>query len=169
MKHKIKATLLQIYHHAIHNRVDEAKNLLMRGLFHQLIVKQHITNKVLYNRAVIQVGLSAFRLGQFDLANEILTEVCQTPKLKESLAQGVSNMRQQEKTREEENEEKKRQVPTHLHINLETLDCVYMTTSMFLEIPNITVNKFVVQKHVINKNFRKLMEQYDMRGMQFLP
>jgi len=34
--------------------------------------------------------------------------VCQTPKLKESLAQGVSNMRQQEKTREEENEEKKR-------------------------------------------------------------
>jgi len=63
MKHKIKATLLQIYHHAIHNRVAEAKNLLMRGLFHQLIVKQHITNKVLYNRAVIQVGLSAFRLG----------------------------------------------------------------------------------------------------------
>ena len=59
---------------------------------------------------------------------------------------------------QKEVEEKKRQMPAHLHINLETLDCVYMTTSMFLEIPNITVNKFVVQRHVINKNFRKLME-----------
>lgn len=49
------------------------------------------------------------------------------------------------------------------------LDCIYMTTSMFLEIPNLSTNKFVIAKKVINKNFRKLMEQYDQKGIQFNP
>jgi len=60
-------------------------------------------------------------------------------------------------------------MPPHLHINLETLDCVYMTTSMFLEIPNISINRFTIQRNVISKNFRKLIDQYDQKGIQFLP
>lgn len=44
-----------------------------------------------------------------------------------------------------------------------------MTTSMFLEIPNISTNKFTIQKNVISKNFRKLIDQYDQKGIQFLP
>merc|ERR1719231_1893642 len=44
-----------------------------------------------------------------------------------------------------------------------------MTTSMFLEIPNISINKFTIQKNVISKNFRKLIDQYDQKGIQFLP
>ena len=66
-------------------------------------------------------------------------------------------------------EEKKRFVPPHLHVNLEMLDCVYMTTSMFLEIPNLSLNKTIIGKKVINRNFRKLIEQYDMKGIQFVP
>lgn len=56
-------------------------------------------------------------------------------------------------------------MPPHLHINLETLDSVYMTTSMFLEIPNISENRFNIQKSVISKNFRKLIDQYDQKGI----
>ena len=44
-----------------------------------------------------------------------------------------------------------------------------MTTSMLLEIPNISENKFTVQRDVISRNFRKLIEQYDQKGMQFVP
>lgn len=44
-----------------------------------------------------------------------------------------------------------------------------MTTSMFLEIPNISENRFSIQKSVISKNFRKLIDQYDQKGIQFLP
>jgi len=40
---------------------------------------------------------------------------------------------------------------------------------MFLEIPNISANKFTIQKNVISKNFRKLIDQYDQKGIQFLP
>jgi len=40
---------------------------------------------------------------------------------------------------------------------------------MFLEIPNLSENKVEVQKHVISRNFRKLIEQYDQKGIQFSP
>jgi translation initiation factor 3 subunit C len=56
-----------------------------------------------------------------------------------------------------------------LQINLEHVEVVYMTTSMLLEIPNISENKFTVQRDVISRNFRKLIEQYDQKGMQFVP
>lgn len=55
-------------------------------------------------------------------------------------------------------EEKKRFIPPHLHINLELLDCAYLTTSMLQEVPNLVENKFTIHKKVINKNFRKLMD-----------
>jgi len=44
-----------------------------------------------YNRAVIQIGLAAFRLGLFDEANSILIDVCQSPKWKDCLAQGLNS------------------------------------------------------------------------------
>jgi translation initiation factor 3 subunit C len=84
------------------------------------------------------------------------------------LAQG-STGRQQEKSLEEEIEEKKRYMPPHLQVNLEQLDCVYMTTSMMLEVPNISLNRFNIAKKVISRNFRKLIEMYDQKGVQFVP
>jgi len=74
------------------------------------------------------------------------------------LAQGFSQIKGIEKTTEEDLEEKKRYIPPHLHISMEVLDCVYMTTSMLQELPNMSENKFTIQKKVINRNFRKLIE-----------
>ena len=131
----------------------------MKSKISSIISKQQISNQILYNRSIVTIGLAAFRLGLFDECNDILIEVSQSPKLKESLAQGVSShQKQADKSLEDELEEKKRYIPPHLHVNLEFLDCVYMTTSMFLEIPNLSENKFTVQKNVINRNFRKLIE-----------
>lgn len=126
-------------------------------------------NKIHYNRAIIQIGLACFRLGRFDESNDILTE-CQTPRLKDSLAQLNLQGYGQRIDKPYEEEEREIQMPPHLTINLETLDCVYMTTSMFLEIPNISENKHFIHKKVISKNFRnKLIDQYDQKGLQFLP
>lgn len=66
-------------------------------------------------------------------------------------------------------EEKKRFVPPHLHLNLEILDCVFMITSMFLEIPNLSENRVEVHKNVISRGFRKMIEGYDQKGIQFAP
>jgi len=74
-----------------------------------------------------------------------------------------------EKTADEDMEEKKRFIPPHLHINTDMVESVYMATSMFIEVPNISENRFTIQKKLINKNFRKLIEQYDLKGIQFVP
>ena len=60
----------------------------------------------------------------------------------------------QEKTLEEEIEEKKRFVPPHLQVNLELIECVFLITSMMLEVVNISENKFNIHKKVISRNFR---------------
>jgi translation initiation factor 3 subunit C len=106
------------------------------------IGKHQPANQICYNRTIVQIGFAAFRLGFFDEANSILLEFAQSLRLKESLAQGSSYNRNIEKTIEDEIEEKKRFVPPHLQINLELLDCIYMTTSMFLELVNIHQNRF---------------------------
>lgn len=41
---KIKALLLQVFHHALHNRFNEAKMLLMKSRMSSLIAKQQIGN-----------------------------------------------------------------------------------------------------------------------------
>ena len=73
---KVKAILLQCYHHAIHNRYFVAKDLLMKSRIARVIGSQPIANQVHYNRAFVQIGLAAFRLGLFDESNGILIEVC---------------------------------------------------------------------------------------------
>lgn len=169
-KFKVKALCLQLYNLAIHNKFQEARHLMMSTRLSTSIHKQKIQIQINYNRALVQIGLAAFRLGLFEECNQLLLNICQSPNLKESLAQGVSNyLRQQEKTLEEEVEEKKRFLPPHLHIGTESLDSVYLATSMFQEIPNLSENRFHLQKKVLNRNYRKLIEQYDLKGIQFLP
>jgi competence protein ComGC len=70
---------------------------------------------------------------------------------------------------EVEKEELKRQIPYHMHINLQLLECVYMISAMLLEIPNIAENQYTVNKKVISRNFKKLIETYDAKAFQLAP
>ena len=63
-------------------------------------------NQVLYNRALTQAGMAAFRLGDILQSHEILVEIYQNMRYKELLAQGFSRL--QDKTAEAEHEEKRR-------------------------------------------------------------
>lgn len=46
----------------------------------------------------------------------------------------MMNQRHQERSPEQEKLEKQRQVPFHMHINLELFECVYLTCAMLMEV-----------------------------------
>jgi translation initiation factor 3 subunit C len=102
-----------------------------------VIQQQPIENQILFNRALVQIGLAAFRLGKIKESHDILAEICQYAKHKELLAQRISTM---DKTAESEAEEKKRQIPFHFQINIQLLECAHYISSMLLEIPAFAQN-----------------------------
>lgn len=44
-----------------------------------------------------------------------------------------------------------------------------MITAMLLEIPNIAENQFSVNKKIISKNFKKMIDQYDSKAYYLAP
>jgi translation initiation factor 3 subunit C len=103
---RIRSALYIVYHHSIHNRFKVAKDLLLKTHIADIISLQDIGTQIIYNRAITQIGMAAFRLGMIEDAHDILVDICQTAKLKEILAQGIS--RTPDKTIEMEREELKR-------------------------------------------------------------
>ena len=68
--------------------------------------------------------------------------------------------RYQEKTPEQEKLERRRQMPFHMHINLEMVEAVYLTCATLLETPNIAAHPIASTRFVLSKPFLRLLETY---------
>lgn len=99
-----------------------------------------------------QLGLCAFRHGNIKEAHQGLSEIHNTQRPKELLAQGVA-LRQMDRTPEQETRERALQVPYHMHINLEVMEYVYLICSMLLEIPNIACHEFDLRRRLLSRSF----------------
>ena len=60
-----RAILCQIYHNALHDRWFAARDLMQMSHLQHTISNSDVPTQILYNRALVQLGLCAFRQGLF--------------------------------------------------------------------------------------------------------
>ncbi|KAF2147704.1 hypothetical protein K461DRAFT_263234 [Myriangium duriaei CBS 260.36] len=160
---RARAMLCQIYFLAIHDTYYQARDMLLMSHLQETIGSFDVATQILFNRTLTQVGLCAFRAGLVYEAQNSLQEICGSQRQKELLAQGLQLQRYSQITPEQERLERQRQLPFHMHINLELLECVYLTCSMLLEIPLLAQvgSSPDIKKRVISKSYRRMLEYHE--------
>ncbi|KAH9937729.1 eukaryotic translation initiation factor 3 subunit 8 [Amylocystis lapponica] len=159
---RTRAMLSHIYHYALHNDFHTARDMLLMSHLQESIYSADVATQILYNRTVVQLGLSAFRCGLIKEAQATLQDIFATQRVKELLAQGVHQQRYQVLTPEQEKAERQRQLPFHMHINTELLEAAFLVSSMLVEIPLLaSIDTEEQKRKVISKSFRRLLDFAD--------
>ncbi|XP_067935019.1 eukaryotic translation initiation factor 3 subunit C-like [Watersipora subatra] len=154
---RTQAILYNIYHLALHNNWFKARNQMLMSHLQESVSHSDVPTQICYNRCMVQLGLCAFRKGFIRDAHDCLLEIQSSGRAKELLAQGLLLQRQNERTAEQEKIEKMRQMPYHMHINLELLECVYLVSAMLLEIPYLAAHELDSRRRLISKNFHHVL------------
>uniref|UniRef100_A0A060TDK6 Eukaryotic translation initiation factor 3 subunit C n=1 Tax=Blastobotrys adeninivorans TaxID=409370 RepID=A0A060TDK6_BLAAD len=161
---RTRAMLSQIYHFALCDKYFEARDMMLMSHLQSSIHTSEPAVQVLFNRALVQVGLCAFRAGLIQECQQALQEVCASARLKELLGQGMPKYGQNAQTPNTP-ADRLRLLPFHMHINLELLECVYLTASMLIEIPAMAAlgpsPSADAKKKVISKPFRRMLDYHD--------
>uniref|UniRef100_A0A0B7BD44 Eukaryotic translation initiation factor 3 subunit C n=1 Tax=Arion vulgaris TaxID=1028688 RepID=A0A0B7BD44_9EUPU len=162
---RTRSMLCHIYHHALHDRWYQARDLMLMSHLQDNIQHSDVSTQILYNRTLVQLGLCGFRQGHIRDAHNALVDIQSSNRAKELLAQGLVPQRQYERTQEQEKTEKRRLLPYHKHINLELLECVYLVSAMLIEIPYMAAHEMDVRKRMISKNFHHVLKMSDRQTL----
>lgn len=157
---RARSMLCQIYFLALHDQYYRSRDLMLMSHLSENIANFDVSTQILFNRTLVQIGLCAFRAGLIYEAQNTLGEICGSGRQKELLAQGIILQRYSTVTPEQERLERQRQLPFHMHINLELLECIYLTSSMFLEVPLMaqTSSAPEIRRRMISKTFRRMLD-----------
>ncbi|KAH9929546.1 eukaryotic translation initiation factor 3 subunit 8 [Epithele typhae] len=159
---RTRAMLCHIYHFALHNDFHTARDMLLMSHLQESIHNADVATQILYNRTVVQLGLSAFRCGLIKESQATLQDIFATQRVKELLAQGVHQQRYQTLNAEQEKAERQRQFPFHMHINTELLEAAFLVSSMLVEIPLLaSIDSEEQKRKAISKPFRRLLDFAD--------
>lgn len=162
---RTRAILSHIYHHALHNNWFQARDLILMSHLQETIHHSDPPTQILYNRTMAHLGLCAFRHANIKDAHNCLVDLMMTGKVKELLAQGLLPQRQHERSKEQEKIEKQRQMPFHMHINLELLECVYLVSAMLIEIPYMAAHEFDARRRMISKTFYQQLRSSERQSL----
>ncbi len=155
---KIKTLLYLVYNHTINGR-DKGKELMFISTLSETIHKQEYHTQVLYNRALVQMGILAFKQGNIFEVQQFLYEMCSIAKMKEStkdvlrefLAQGYIRMFGQKDV------PKSKVIAAYLHLNTEMIEAMELVASMLLEVPYTLMEG----GRITSKTFKKFIYEYE--------
>jgi translation initiation factor 3 subunit C len=82
--------LVHIYQKAVHGHFHSARDALLMSHLQEQVQSMDVSTMILYNRAMAQLGLSAFRCGLVPECHSCLAELYGSNKIRELLAQGMS-------------------------------------------------------------------------------
>ncbi|XP_031784464.1 eukaryotic translation initiation factor 3 subunit C [Nasonia vitripennis] len=162
---RTRAILSHIYHHALHDNWFQARDLMLMSHLQEAIQQSDPATQILYNRTIAHLGLCAFRHANIKDAHGCLLDLMMTGKVKELLAQGLLPQRQHERSKEQEKIEKQRQMPFHMHINNELLECVYLVSAMLIEIPYMAAHEFDARRRMISKTFYQQLRSSERQSL----
>uniref|UniRef100_A0A0V0G589 Eukaryotic translation initiation factor 3 subunit C n=1 Tax=Triatoma dimidiata TaxID=72491 RepID=A0A0V0G589_TRIDM len=162
---RTRAILAHVYHHALHDNWFQGRDLILMSHLQEVIHHSDPSTQILYNRTMAHLGLCAFRHSNIKDAHNCLVDLMMTGKTKELLAQGLMPQRQHERSKEQEKVEKQRQMPFHMHINLELIECVYLVSAMLIEIPYMAAHEFDARRRMISKTFYQQLRSSERQSL----
>jgi len=164
---RTRALLFHVYYLSIHNRFNEARDLLLMSHIQENINDSDIKTRILFNRSIAQFGLCAFRCGEYRHSLTSLAEFYPSNRIKELLAQGFSRS-YTDRNLEKEKEERRRQYPFHMHINIDMIETFHLISAMFEEVPNMAVYS-TNRRRIISKTFRHHFNHYTRQAFNGPP
>jgi translation initiation factor 3 subunit C len=164
---RTRSILCEVYQNAISGNFFKGRELLLLSHLQENIHHADVSTQILYNRASAQMGVCAFKKGMFIEAHGCLTELFTSGRVKELLAQGINISRFHERSLEQEKLERRRQMPFHLHINIEMLESIYMISSMIVEATNLTHNSG--NSRSFGKPFSRFFDAYERQSFNGPP
>ncbi|CCF57648.1 hypothetical protein KAFR_0C06520 [Kazachstania africana CBS 2517] len=164
---RTRAILYRVYFTALNDDFHTAKEMLLHSNIQADISKSNSSLQILFNRVVVQLGLSAFQSCLIEECHQVLNELLASTHLKEIL--GQQNLQRVSSTIDEREQQC---LPYHQHINLDLIDVIFMTCSLIIEIPQMAAYYSGIKVKRLpysQKSIRRLLEHHDKSTFQGPP
>ncbi|KAG0671989.1 Translation initiation factor 3 subunit c [Maudiozyma exigua] len=164
---RTRAILYCVFFTASNGDFHAAKDMLLSSKVQSNISKSNSSLQILFNRVVVQLGISAFQACLIEECHQVLNELLASAHLKEILGQQpLQRINSNIENREEQC------IPYHQHINLDLIDVVFMTCSLLIEIPQMTAFYSGIRIKRLpysQKSIRRVLEHHDKASFQGPP
>ncbi|KAK5582734.1 hypothetical protein RB653_004319 [Dictyostelium firmibasis] len=136
-----RTILCNIYFNAINNKFHEARDMMLMSHLQDNPTLMDVSTQILFNRAMVQLGLCAFRCGYIQEAQNCVVEF--SGLRKDLLAQGLSiQSKTAEKDPVREVEETTRILPAHMWIPIDLIETVNLISGMLIAVPQNAYRPF---------------------------